>query len=296
MTKKTKAIVTITIGKEHTELFERYCMPTWKPYADKHGYDIIVIREPVKPELVTETKSIHWQKCFVLTHEDVKEYEDVVWIDTDILINYHRAPCIVSNNLSDKIGAVSLQMLSERISENTSGRFLPYKNYCINMFQTPENKAMLQNHFRKKKLDHHYFECNPLMGINTGVLVMKPTLHSDFMQNVFYKYQSVEKTQDFEQGPIAVELINQNMVNYIDPGFNVIFYYHLVHHYPFLWDSVIAKNVKLREMLCSFCATTSYINSYFLHFAGEKVYMPFIATETKDEFEIPNFFVPGQLF
>ena len=102
----TKALVTLAVGGLHTSMLE-LTKPTWLKYAAKHGYDIVVFDDLVAPPAETESRKIHWQKCLILEHEDVCGYEDVVWLDTDVMINYHVAPCIVSHNNADKIGLVS---------------------------------------------------------------------------------------------------------------------------------------------------------------------------------------------
>jgi len=160
----------------------------------------------------------------------------------------------------------------------------------MNMLRDPQHQSVFVNHFRQTKYSDSDFILPPDSRINTGVMVLKPRLHQPFLRQVYFDYQQIDKTQDWEQGPLSEALIRKDCANFIDSGFNVIFYYELVQHYPFLWNDFIVKNGKLFNTLFQYCATTVYINSYFLHFPGEKNHMTFVSTDTKDEFEIPNFF------
>lgn len=282
-----KALVSIVIGNEYFQQWNTFCHPTWELYAKKHGYDIIILQEPVVPEYVTEEKSIHWQKCFVLDHPDVKKYKTVVWLDTDILINYHRAPCIAAQLTTDKIGAVSLVPQTRRIHENTLARHIPYKSFSLNLLENPQNLSAYQTRFREVKNNHNY-EINISDRINTGVLVLSPEKHANFLRNIYFKYENIPNTVDFEQGPLSCEMIDNDMVEYLDPGFNAIYYIESLHHYPFMTSIYLTKNDALIDKMIRLTATSIFINSYFLHFPGPKAHIPYIDHSIKDEFMIPE--------
>lgn len=281
-----KALVTIAIGEKYVREWEKYVRPTWEKYAARHGYDIIPIFEPIRPEFMSAARPAHWQKCFVLGHEKVRRYEEVVWVDTDILINYHRAPCVAAANNSEKIGAVPLQKDNLRFFENTDQRFIPFKSYSWNAYHFPDDIPQHLMQFRTHKKNIKMAEQRSI--VNTGVLVMKPALHRDFLESIFFKYQDAAKTEDYEQGPLSDELHAQQMVNYLDRGFNVIFYEELVHHYPFLWHRHFLMQQELQEALLSLCLTTSFLNSYFLHFPGgdKELFMKLTEVDTPDEFSM----------
>lgn len=283
----TKALVTIAMGDDHIRNWRTYCLPSWEKYAIQYGYDIVVIDQPIEPSLLTEARPVHWQKCFILEHDAVKNYEYAVWIDTDIIINYHHAPCIVSTHVSDKIGAVSLTKASDREFYNTIARFIPFKSYYLNCAKSPDNEPLYQKQFRQMKNNY-----SPALKteerINTGVLVMKPSLHADFMRQVYFKYLDKSDTVDFEQGALSSELIQNDMLFALDPGFNVIYYLESVQNYPFLYSFGLEQEPEILKKLTCVCATTVYANSYFLHFPGDKSHMRFVATDIQDEFMIPS--------
>ena len=46
--KNKKAIVTMAIGEErYMANWKTYCEPNWRPYADKFGFDLICLNDPL---------------------------------------------------------------------------------------------------------------------------------------------------------------------------------------------------------------------------------------------------------
>lgn len=104
---KKKALVTLLIGDDYYKVWKTYFKQSWEKYADIHGYDIVIIDDFIDKSELAASRSVHWQKCLILEDERVQQYEDIVWLDSDVLINFHRAPCIVESNNSNNIGVVS---------------------------------------------------------------------------------------------------------------------------------------------------------------------------------------------
>ena len=61
MTKQ--AIVTLAIGADYAERFEHHCRANWSAYAKRHGFDLIVITEPLDTSDRARRRSPAWQKC-----------------------------------------------------------------------------------------------------------------------------------------------------------------------------------------------------------------------------------------
>ena len=99
-----KCLVTLLIGDEIRTFWDKHLKSTWVKYAEKHGYDIITIDDYIDNSPMAASRAPHWQKCLILEHPKVKSYESAVWVDADIMINFHTAPCIVEHNASDRIG------------------------------------------------------------------------------------------------------------------------------------------------------------------------------------------------
>jgi hypothetical protein len=81
------ALVTLAIGRDYSERFENYCRAGWTAYAERHGFDIFVFKEPLDTSARARRRSPAWQKCLVLGAPEAAGYERLVWVDADICIN-----------------------------------------------------------------------------------------------------------------------------------------------------------------------------------------------------------------
>ena len=79
-------LVTIAIGekylKEYTELFYK----SQRDYAVKNGYDFKVIRDFLDKNIINKA-TISFNKILVCNQEWSKDYDFIIFIDADILIN-----------------------------------------------------------------------------------------------------------------------------------------------------------------------------------------------------------------
>ncbi len=62
-----KAIVTLAVGHAYSERFEQFCRKNWMEYAARHGYDIVVFKDPLDRSERVAKRSPAWQKCLVLS-------------------------------------------------------------------------------------------------------------------------------------------------------------------------------------------------------------------------------------
>ena len=251
----TKALVTLAVGGLHTSMLE-LTKPTWLKYAAKHGYDIVVFDDLVAPPAETESRKIHWQKCLILEHEDVCGYEDVVWLDTDVMINYHVAPCIVSHNNADKIGLVSnwgTHFSSAQIMDNLFAR----KGKIVE--ERFQGDMTIEDQYEKAGLGRDVHD-----SANTGVMVLKPRLHAQVLRHVFDNYEENEYSAK-EEIPISHYVYKNDLANNLDRRFNWPWSEHIVEHYPFLLNPRISED----DYAMGLCVTAAWSNSWFLHFTGD---------------------------
>src|SRR5437016_12929944 len=89
---KEGALVTLAIGEHYLSNWQKYCAADWQAYAAKHGYDLIVITEPLDRSPRAMARSPAWQKCLVLSQEFARQYHQIVLLDSDIAINAATAP------------------------------------------------------------------------------------------------------------------------------------------------------------------------------------------------------------
>ncbi len=251
----TKALVTVVIGDDFTAMWEQVMSMTWRLYAEKHGYDIIVIDDFIDDSDRAKNRHINWQKCLILEDERVCGYEDVVWLDADIMINYHTAPCIVETNSSDKIGLVGNKESfydSPVIMDNLMLRHL-------SLTKTTRTCRSMQELYVRAGLDDSVENA-----ANTGVIVLKPKMHTEVMR---YVYDSFEEN-DFsmkEELPLSNHLYKNKLVNNLDKRFNWPWVYHIVESYPFLLLSEVNCDISITGQ----CVNAAWSNSWFLHFTGD---------------------------
>jgi hypothetical protein len=77
------AFCTIVIGQAYQETFDRYCRTRFERYAARHGYDAIVITETVRD---LPGRKFTWQKLCLPDLPWWREYEQIIFVDADILI------------------------------------------------------------------------------------------------------------------------------------------------------------------------------------------------------------------
>src|SRR5215831_17825903 len=97
-----KALVTLAVGPNYRERWERLCRKTWIAYCERHRYDLILLDTALDTSERARCRSPAWQKCLNLEPSVAADYDRVVWVDSDILIN-PVAPCIAQSAPVEKI-------------------------------------------------------------------------------------------------------------------------------------------------------------------------------------------------
>ena len=82
----SKAIVTLATGV-YLELWEIYARPAWQLFCDRHGYDLVVLTEPLDTSHRAVSRSIAWQKLICFEHPRLAGIDHLIWLDSDIVIN-----------------------------------------------------------------------------------------------------------------------------------------------------------------------------------------------------------------
>ncbi len=263
------ALVTFLIGDAYVDAFERYVRPTWTPYAERHGYDIATLTEPIDPTCDFETKAIHWQKLLIGMHPDLSGYEKLVWVDSDILINHRWAPCIASAHDGPGIGVVKPPPASPSLGGAEFGHSTAFtlleQMRRRSLSPGPHNDAaVLHDGYRA------YYRLHGLDGpadamINTGVLVFDPARHARTLAEIYLKYQ--KNYIDYEMTPLSFELQVRGLDDDLDPRFNAPWGNWVVRHYPFLFNLHLMRS---HPDLVWQCVNTAFHNTWFLHFAGTR--------------------------
>jgi hypothetical protein len=275
--KNNKAIVTLVLGEQYLQCWKQDCEANWRDYANKHGYDIICAEEPFDTSERAKSRSPSWQKCLILGQEFSRQYDRVVWVDSDILINTQRAPSIVDEVPEDRVGAVEMFCYSKRAG--SSGREALRRMF--EFWQLAVINEDPQDYYTKYGLSAGFDSV-----VQAGVLVLSPARHRTLLEKVYYEYEDKGGAQwHHEMRPLSYELLKAGVVHWIDPRFNSLWLDCIFLHYPFLLTAVHPQDVlgkaarKVGQLFGCFspaqlrhtCATAAFFNSYFLHFGGSEL-------------------------
>lgn len=277
------ALVTMAIGPEYTRAFECWYLPGWQDYCRRQGFDLHVISQPIDQHVDLTRKSLHWQKLLIPSLPRFRDYERIVWVDADILINSRIAPDITACVSPKRIGVVDATSWMKAPDDifNQYGRFLfldalalSSKNISrVDKCRTLVADMTIADMYRLKGF-------NPPVDqyINTGVLVCSPFYHADYFLDMYMRYES--NIWDFENTAVSWELISENIVDFIDDRFNVVWAWEAARHYPFVFDLDFYNS---NNDVIRMCVNTSFRNSFFLHLAGPMAKVLACAIDTKAE-------------
>ena len=258
-----KAIVTIVCGERYQQLWKRFSFPGWQKYAVRHGYELVVLEQPLDLTARGENRSIAWQKLLVAGNPHVAKFDVMVWLDADIVVNHWLAPCIASSLTSDRVG----------IAEETR---LPGDLFSE---MTKENDRFWTSTLARVGVPHpldpyrRYGFAEPAACyFNSGVMVIRPALHRELLEHVYNAYEDKGPLLNYEQIPLSYELATSGRYELIDPKYNVLWLQLLISFgYP--------HRLQSPSMLSGRAAFLARLLSrvYFLHFAGAQHIMPDVA-------------------
>ena len=232
-------LVTICIGKKYIRQYNKLFRPSQEKYAKNSGYDFKVItdyiKEPKNPYLIS------LNKILVCDYNWEKEYDFIIFIDADIIINDNTPPIHNQYNFGDKIGVVSesqptIEARIEQIKHlGRSGSITASKYY--------------------KRRSGHIFKTDHV--INTGVLVIQPKKHKLFLRNIFDTYfekQIFKKTFHFEQSAIGAEIQINDLHYFMDMKWNAVW-----GNNKYYYNTMKKQSLTLQDF---------YNQNYFIHLAG----------------------------
>ncbi len=287
-----KALCTLACGAAYREQWEARCAANWRAYAARHGYDIIVVDQPIREGDQLAERPIHWQKLFLPQHPEARNYDYLAYLDADILINVQRAPCIVASmEGSEKVGAVRFD---DYVDDDfnyykTFIRSLKFEQYAERAAQRqagPGAYALNGPDFRAEYGQYPGLLEAPM--INSGVLVMQPARHAAMLEQVYHdswaEMPAHSETRcaqkgNYDQLYVTWKLWRAGMIHLLDPRFNRIAYYEQAMHYPF---TLAIPDPNLWRI----CFTTMLCNCFFLHFAGNMHLMRFAQWTLEGDFAI----------
>jgi hypothetical protein len=228
---------TIAIGDNYKKIYENIFKESHEAYATKHGYDFKIITDyldKTHPEH-HHKNAISFNKLLLCSQES--QYDMIIYVDADILININ-APAIHNYiNYEDKIG-------------------------MVNEYSQPSLQQRLELQI-KMGWERNASEYYKLIGLNLqtdivlngGVMVFQPRLHRHFLEGIYNKYISGSLNHPrglhYEQACIGYELQQNNLYKILPNTFNAVWALTKIYH-----NDAISLNDYYKE-------------NYFIHFAGQ---------------------------
>jgi hypothetical protein len=253
-----KAIVSLAVGETHLQQFQECALPSWGEYSKAHGFDLIVFTEALDKSTRALSRSPAWQKCLIPLIPRVQEYDQVVWIDSDIVISPY-APDITEGIPLDHVAAVDeYSILGESVFGDSLKRV--YAKW------RQDRVAFIDN--LTPELFHSNFGLPNSLSrvVQTGVFVFNPSLHAQVLKDVYTKYEDRgANCWNFEMRPLSYELQTRCNVIWLDYRFNLV--------WPFFKEMVFSEFFTLSGseiylQIQRLMAKSALNFSYFLHFAG----------------------------
>lgn len=272
-----KALVTMAIGLKYLEIFNQYAKSEFKTYCERFGYDLICITEPLDHSERAQNRSPAWQKLLVLSQPWSCDYERILWLDTDILINHKNATDIAENIPLDKVGAVDQYSIPSKELYR-----LAFEEYYLNKY----NEIPKLNNLSAAS----YYKNNGLQGVEgltevvqTGVWIASPAYHKEIFERIYDDYDDINQevvSDQYEMPFMSYELITNDQIYWIQNQFNFDVNCHLFTYYPHVIPSALGgtyrSNVSLNQIEEDENKKTEFIKSLnaiyrlsiFMHFNG----------------------------
>ncbi|WP_395670347.1 hypothetical protein [Phenylobacterium sp.] len=259
-----RAIVSVVIGEEYKAIWSTMSQASWQAYCARHGYDLIIVTEPLDTSGRAAGRSPAWQKLLVLNEPWSALYDRIVWIDADIVIS-PTAPDIVA--ASPDPAKVGVCISGDQMSEADKH---VYFERLYNMQVDPLQAARAwEIHEANRLAEDGITEAGAPM-LNTGVMVLTPALHNDLFLET---YALDGKSRLYEQPQLSYQLWKRGLIHRLSARFNWIVQEVLT--LQFHEASAVASEKDLVEIVAYMRKELG--RCYFLHFAGSMTLLRYMA-------------------
>ena len=272
-----KAIVTLVAGDRYQQNFRRHCYEDWKAYSRRHGLELLIVDS--LPDLSPRglSRSAAWQKCLVLGGQQVINYEQVAWLDADILINSATSPNIFETVQLHEIGAVEdyAYPTREAYSARLKTLYGHWETQGVSFVDNLTPELFMTN-----------WGLKPVKNVvQTGVLVANPELHGPLFRRTYDLYENKGGAEwNYEMRPLSYEIVTNTSVRWLDLRFNVVVCFGFLDSELEIFLKSpskverLALKLRLPEMPMLFRRNRRLERvykrlldeSYFLHFAGRQ--------------------------
>lgn len=266
--RRREAIITLLIGDRYQADWRRFSRRYWLGYAERHGLDLLPVAHALDVSPRASKRSPAWQKLLVLSQDFARKYDRIIWVDADVAIN-PTAPLISEGVPIEMVGAVD------------EYSFPSPEDHSIVVHRVGQALGLPSSHIWPTPRSFYeswgFADSFPHV-VQSGVLVLSPKHHRNVLEHTYYRYEERGGPLWGEMHPLSYELLSNGLVHWIDPRFNLIWAYMKALYYPWLFDDSYGflravKGVrrlafKLDDARLRKPVTTTFLNAYFLHFAG----------------------------
>ncbi len=247
------ALVTLAVGRSFAERWHARCAPNWQAYADRHGYDVVCLEEPLDRSPRAAARSPAWQKCLVLGQPFAQDYDRVVWVDADVLFN-PAAPAITAGVPVDRVGAVDEYAAPSR-AEHQRVLAKLYEHWDA-VGEPFVRNVTARDYYAVWGLEPRFDEV-----VQTGVMVLSPPHHRELLEEVHARCDDRGPGLNYEMRPLSWHLLDAGVVHWIDPRFNSLWGCYKALHHPFLLNHPAHPDL-------ADAVTRALHDVHALHFAG----------------------------
>lgn len=262
------AIVTLALGERYERRWREVAAPLWRRYAERHGYEVLCLTEPLDRCERAASRSPAWQKCLVCEQPFAADYDRLVWVDADVAIRPD-APPVTAGVPVERVGAVD-EYASPSREQHAQLLDKLYAHWDATGVEYVDNRTPA-DYYRAWGLPPRSDGV-----VQTGVMVLSPAHHADVLRRTYDAYEDKGRILNYEMRPLSWELLEAGLVHWIDPAFNCIWGSVKALRYPFLTTAPDHPDAAAaaREALAG-------VN--FLHFAGDIDEIGLIAGWRPDE-------------
>jgi hypothetical protein len=255
-TGRKTAIVSIIIGDVFVNTWLRLCKFSWAAYAEKFDMDVVLIKGYLDNSSFAVSRSPAWQKLLILEQPWSINYENIIWMDCDIIISTS-APNILDFVPNPSLIGICTQ--HDRLSASQRQIMLE-RMYGM---QITRDGNDLQQYLDDSQFIK--YGCGEHGGVmyNTGVIVLSPTHHSDVLRQC---YSMPEKGRLYEQPALSREISMRGLAHLLSARFNWGVFESLLLYFPVDIRKSYSGNLSIN--LVAYLVRRELANAYFLHFYG----------------------------
>ncbi|MBP6546583.1 MAG: hypothetical protein KA220_07695 [Phenylobacterium sp.] len=263
-----QAIVTVLVGETYVETWQVLCQPNWQAYADRHGFDLIVIAHLPDMSERGQGRSPAWQKLLVLDQPWSSAYERIVWVDADIVMSNHAPNILAVVPDPARIGA---SLSGAQFSEAEKHIYFERLHQVVVEPQLADLAWQFteDNGFAESEIDREGARM-----LNTGVLVMNPQRHNAMLKDI---YTSDSTSRLYEQPALSREIARRDLLTPVTPRFNWVVHERRVLDFA---DVETLAHPEMPRLVAHLRNELS--KAYFLHFAGSMNIMQHLARLTQE--------------